>query len=130
MGVAVAPEEGHLLEVEGGQKIDAGFGLRPLAILDTKRSAEFPDIPTAGEFGKDVISFVWFGFFAPKGTPEPIVGKLSDACSQAVKKPRFIANMKKAKRLIRYMPTAEFRKFFADQYAKNGELLRAAGLIK
>ncbi len=106
------------------------FGLRPLAILDDKRSAEFPDVPTAAEFGKEVISFVWFGFFAPKGTPEAITSKLSDACSQAVKKPRFIENMKKAKRLIRYMPTAEFREFFADQYKKNGELLRAAGLVK
>ncbi len=106
------------------------FGLRPLAILDSKRSSEFPDIPTAGEFGKDVISFVWFGFFAPRGTPADVIAKLSSGCGEAVRKPRFVENMKKAKRLIRYMPTDEFRTFFAAQYAGNGALLREAGLVK
>ncbi|MCY3822343.1 MAG: tripartite tricarboxylate transporter substrate binding protein [Nitrospinae bacterium] len=106
------------------------FGLRPLALLDSKRSREFPNVPTLAELGKPVESFVWFGFFAPRGTSSAIVSKLSNACDAAVKKPSFVANMKKAKRLIRYMPHKEFKAFFRRQFEQNGNLLRAVGLIK
>ena len=106
------------------------FGLRPLAILDSKRSTDFPNIPTAGELGQEVNSFIWFGLFAPKGTPSAVVNSLSTACGQATSKPRFIQNLKKAKRTVNYMPTTEFRKFFAAQYKGNGQLLRDAGVVK
>ena len=108
----------------------ARFGLRPLAVLDSERSAEFPDVPTMAELGKPVESYVWFGFFAPAGTPEAIVTKLSDACDIAANSDSFRDNMKKAKRQVRYMPRDEFAKFFAQQYEQNGNLLRDAGLIK
>lgn len=106
------------------------FDLVPLAILDSKRSEEFPDVPTAAELGKPIEHYVWFGFFAPAGTPSDIIEKLSAACEEAVQQPSFVEGMAKAKRLIRYMPTDEFREFFTDQYKNNGKLLRDAGLIK
>lgn len=105
------------------------FGLRPLAILDTERSTEFPDVPTLAELGRPVVSFVWFGFFAPRGTPDDVIDTLSNGCDEAVRKPSFIENMTNANRLIRYMPTAEFRDFFARQYEDNGRLLREIGII-
>ncbi|NIA70825.1 tripartite tricarboxylate transporter substrate binding protein [Pelagibius litoralis] len=108
----------------------ARFGLRPLAILDSKRSAEFPDVPTLAELGQPVESFVWFGFFAPKGTPDAVVSTLSDACEKAVNSASFRGNMEKAKRQVRYMPRDEFAAFFARQYEQNGSLLKEAGLVK
>ncbi len=108
----------------------ARFGLRPLAILDLERSEEFPDVPTLAELGKPVESYVWFGFFAPAGTPEQIVTKLSDACDIAANSESFRENMKKAKRQVRYLPRQEFAEFFAQQYEQNGALLKEAGLIK
>lgn len=106
------------------------FGLRPLVILDSERSEVFPDVPTLGELGHPVESFVWFGFFAPAGTPEDVVGILSDACGKAVETDSFMENMEKAKRNVRYMDTEEFRVFFKKQYEQNGELLKEAGLVK
>ncbi len=106
------------------------FGLRPLAILDAARSKEFPEVPTMKELGQPVESFVWFGFFAPAGTPDAIVTKLSDACDEAANSDGFQENMKKAKRQVRYMPRDEFAAFFAKQYEQNGALLKEAGLIK
>ncbi|MEM7023706.1 MAG: tripartite tricarboxylate transporter substrate binding protein [Pseudomonadota bacterium] len=106
------------------------FGLRPLAILDSERSAEFPDVPTLAELGHPVESFVWFGFFAPAGTPEDVLDKLSGACEQAVASESFVDNMAKAKRLVRYMPRDEFAAFFKSQYENNGDLLKQAGLVK
>lgn len=106
------------------------FKLRPLAILDADRSAEFPEVPTLAELGHPVESHVWFGFFAPKGTAAKIVGVLSEACDRAVKTESFAANMKKAKRQTRYLPHAEFKDFFQRQFDRNGALLRELGQVQ
>ena len=48
----------------------------------------FPDTPTLGEAGLsgfDVSS--WQAVFVPKGTPKPIVDKLSGAIAEIVKEP-------------------------------------------
>ena len=60
-----------LPQVESGQ-------LRALAIASAHRSALVPNVPTiteAGFPGFDVIA--WFALFAPRGTPAPIVARLS-----------------------------------------------------
>ena len=47
-----------------------------------------PDIPTSDEGGVPGLYMSgWFGFFAPKGTPKDIVGKLSGAIVQALADP-------------------------------------------
>ncbi len=125
-------------EVNGGRldatvwfsDFDSKFGYRALALLNDQRSKTHPNIPTMKELGYDVKSFVWFGFFAPAKTPTKVVSILSRACGKAVATDSFVNNMKKAKRLVRYMDTAEFTKFFRETYKKNGELLRKAGLVK
>jgi tripartite-type tricarboxylate transporter receptor subunit TctC len=44
-----------------------------------------PDIPTFAEMGLPALSFsTWIGFFAPKGTPRDIVGKLNGAVVDAL----------------------------------------------
>ena len=63
---------------------DTKFGWRALAIMDSRRSDQHPDVPTLAELGFDTQVSVWFGFFAPAGTPDDIVAKLSSACAEAV----------------------------------------------
>ena len=47
-----------------------------------------PDIPTSDEGGVPGLYMSgWFGFFAPKGTPKDIVGKLNGAMVQALADP-------------------------------------------
>jgi tripartite-type tricarboxylate transporter receptor subunit TctC len=51
--------------------------LRALAISSGKRSASLPDVPSVAEQGfPDFDMALWLGFFAPKGTPAPIVKRL------------------------------------------------------
>lgn len=48
-----------------------------MAVTTARRSEMFPDVPTIGEAGIpgfEVSS--WFGFFAPAGTPQPIIDKI------------------------------------------------------
>ena len=51
--------------------------LRPLAVSTAKRSPSLPDVPTVAESGYPGFEVsLWVGFFAPKGTPAPILNRL------------------------------------------------------
>ena len=52
--------------------------LRLLAVGSKKRLAGFPDVPTLAEATgqKDFEAGVWYGFFAPAGTPKDRVNTL------------------------------------------------------
>jgi tripartite-type tricarboxylate transporter receptor subunit TctC len=64
--------------VKGGQT-------RALAVTGTQRSAELPDVPSMAESGlPDVDTQLWSGFFAPRGTPQPVVDWLTAALDRAV----------------------------------------------
>ncbi|MBX3642800.1 MAG: tripartite tricarboxylate transporter substrate binding protein [Rubrivivax sp.] len=52
--------------------------LRLLAVGSPQRSPLFPDVPTLDELGlKGFDADTVFGFYAPAGTPEPIIGRLN-----------------------------------------------------
>lgn len=60
--------------------------VRAIAVTGDKRIGAFPNIPSMKEAGyPGVNSIVWIGFFAPKGTPENIVRRLSEELAKAVK---------------------------------------------
>lgn len=57
-----------------------GGRLRPLAVTTPQRSQSLPDVPTVAELGHpgyEAASPIWI--FAPRGTPQAIVNKLSEA---------------------------------------------------
>lgn len=50
-----------------------------------ERIPSLPNIPTLGEQGMPGFEmYVWHGFYAPKGTPRPVIDKLSAALRQAL----------------------------------------------
>lgn len=78
-----------ITDLLGGQ-IDLAFGtlpsvapfiasgkLRALAVTGAKRSALLPEVPTFAESGaRGYESELWYGLWAPAGTPEPVLQKL------------------------------------------------------
>jgi tripartite-type tricarboxylate transporter receptor subunit TctC len=62
--------------------------VRPLAIVDTKRSARLPDLPTVAEIIPGFQGFpAWWAFFGPAGLPDPIARRLSEEVRAALKSP-------------------------------------------
>jgi tripartite-type tricarboxylate transporter receptor subunit TctC len=53
--------------------------LRPLGVGSRERLAQFPELPTVAETLPGFTALVWFGLFAPNGTPREIVVKLNTA---------------------------------------------------
>jgi tripartite-type tricarboxylate transporter receptor subunit TctC len=87
---------GALTDLLGGQvdmlfatsgsvgKFIEGDRLKPLAITSAAKSSAYPTVPTMGESG--VPGYVmegWYGFYAPAGTPAPIIEKLNAATRKA-----------------------------------------------
>jgi tripartite-type tricarboxylate transporter receptor subunit TctC len=65
-------------QVQGGK-------LRALAVTSKRRSRELPDVPTMEEAGIEGVDLgLWSGFFAPTGTPRPIIEKLHKELRDAI----------------------------------------------
>ncbi|MVW79488.1 Bug family tripartite tricarboxylate transporter substrate binding protein [Bordetella sp. 02P26C-1] len=59
--------------------------LRPLALSTKQRLASLPDLPTVAEKGfPDFDAGSWFGFFAPKNTPQEVVTTINKGVNDAL----------------------------------------------
>lgn len=62
--------------------------VRALAVTSLERSPVAPELPTMAEAGYPGFhATAWFGLMAPRGTPQPIVDKLSAETAKAIKAP-------------------------------------------
>ena len=62
--------------------------LRALGVTSVKRSALLPDVPTLEEAGvRGAEVYEWNALFAPAGTPDAVIAKISDALQKAMAAP-------------------------------------------
>ena len=66
-----------------------GSKLRPIAVTTKTRARALPDVPTMVEAGINFEQTVWFGLFAPAGTPTAIVERLNKEVADILKDPTF-----------------------------------------
>src|SRR5229473_7181245 len=60
--------------------------VKPLAIVDGRRSSRMPEIPTVAEVLPGFKSFIaWWAFFGPAGLPAPIIERLSNEVRASLK---------------------------------------------
>jgi tripartite-type tricarboxylate transporter receptor subunit TctC len=68
--------------------------VRPLATLSAARPTALPNVPTVRELGFPNMEMQgWNGFFAPAGTPDDIVAKLTEGVSRAMQEPELKARL-------------------------------------
>ena len=65
----------------------AGGRIKAIAVLSGTRLAQLPRAATAAEAGHALDVRSWNAFFAPRGTPQPVLAKLTGALQQAVADP-------------------------------------------
>ena len=62
--------------------------LRALGVANAKRLAILPDVPTMHEAGvPNFQAGSWFGFFAPTGTAQPVIGRLNAEFTKILSSP-------------------------------------------
>jgi tripartite-type tricarboxylate transporter receptor subunit TctC len=103
--------------------------LTPVAVTSTKRLGAWPNVPTMAESGvKDFRVDLWFGLWAPAGTPAPIVTKLSADITKLLQSPDTQAQYARAGNEVQIMTPAEFAKYVRDEIETNKAIVKAAGI--
>lgn len=63
--------------------------IKPLAVAAPQRSPSFPDVPTAKEAGVPNYEVsTWYALWAPAGTPQEAVDKMTAAVTKALNDPK------------------------------------------
>ena len=103
--------------------------LRPLAVGTPKRSPALPDVPAAAETYPGFDAQLWLGFFAPKGTPAPVLkrlfSELNGIARSAEMKEQFERNG--ADPQVSSSP-AELTKLVIGDVEKYAKVIKAAGI--
>jgi len=106
-----------------------GGNVRALAVTGTERSPLLPDVPTVAESGVPGYQYyVWFGLWAPRNTPQPIIDKLHAEVEKALATPavkdRIMADAGKPMD----MPLADIKPFLKVEIAKWADVVKRAGI--
>ncbi len=84
--------------------------MRALAIADTSRHPDYPEVPTAAEAGYPAVDFVpWFGLSGPPNLPSYVVDMWNRALQEMSKDPEQISKMKKTGLVPFYHNSKELR---------------------
>lgn len=126
--VAGETQAAFLSTTTANTQVKAGR-LKALAVLSAKRFPAAPDIPSAAEAGVPGIeSNVWFGLFAPAGTPKSIITKVNRDVVAVLKLPEardaLLAQGAEAS------PTTpeEFALYLKKEIDKWGKVIQEAGI--
>jgi len=101
--------------------------LKPLAVSLGKRSTLLPDVPTmieAGVPGYEVN--VWYGLFAPGGTPRHVVARIAADVSRQLKSPDFQARLTALGVDAAGTTPAEFKALFTREVETWAKVVKAA----
>jgi tripartite-type tricarboxylate transporter receptor subunit TctC len=106
--------------------------IKGYAITSKKRISTLPDVPTAAEAGFPAFDVTtWYGLYAPRGTPKPVIAALVAALRTALKDPALVSRFAE----LSMAPVEEDRAnpealeaFLKAEIDKWGRIIKAAGI--
>lgn len=102
--------------------------IRILAVTTAERTPAAPEIPTVAEQGfPGYVAAPWAGFFAPHGTPAPVVAKLSDDLIWALTQPDVRQKMAELGSTIVASRPDAFRRFVQAEIERWARAIKASG---
>ena len=111
-----------LAQIKAGQ-------IRAVAIGSPKRNPKLPDVATLEEQGvKGANASSWAGFFAPAGTPQPILDRLSSEILASLKKPEVVDRIDKLGFTVEPRDPATFRPYQIEEITTWMKIARDAGI--
>ena len=103
--------------------------VRAIAVGTTKRSQALPNVPTVAESGYPGFEVsLWLGFFAPKGTPKPVLTRLQTELTAIANSPEVKALFEKNGADAVTNTPAEMTKLMKTELDKYGKVIKAAGI--
>jgi tripartite-type tricarboxylate transporter receptor subunit TctC len=101
-----------------------------LAVSSAKRSGAAPDIPTVAEAINDpnFDLTLWQGFFAPAGTPKPVVDRVNAEINKILGSPEMQAKLRDAGADVRIGSTEQFAAFTRSESDKYAQIIKESGV--
>ena len=101
---------------------------RLVTVFSERRHPAFPDVPTAREQGVDALQPSYAALWAPRGTPEPVLERLQEACRSAMQTDGFRRIAENWGVVPDYRPRAELAARLRGEYEDIGRMLRDLGV--
>ncbi len=103
--------------------------LRALAVAAQTRHRAAPDLPSFGELGvPNFTTDAWYGFLAPRATPQPILDKLYAEIRAIIDLPEVKGALDKTGLEVRPSTPAEMRAAMQREFTQYGEIIRKNGI--
>ncbi|OZI37439.1 hypothetical protein CAL29_03240 [Bordetella genomosp. 10] len=103
--------------------------IRALALTADQRVPGYPDIPTVKELGEpDMVIQGWYGLFAPKGTPVPVLDVLSASLKTLLASKDYQERVRSAGYTpATYIDRDAYERFVHAETQRWGELVKTSG---
>jgi len=103
--------------------------MRPLMVLDTKRVAALPGVPTSAEAGMpELVAVNWYALLVPAGAPQPIIDRLNAETVKAMAAPDTRERLHAMGGEPNPGTPEQTARFLGTEYARWGRVIRAAGI--
>ena len=103
--------------------------LRPLAVSGAQRSAQYPELPTIGEFYPGFENSIWLGLFGPANIPANVLVKLRAELKRVLEAPDVKDKLNAAGGLDPYVASPdEFAAVIKRDYAKYARVVKDIGI--
>jgi tripartite-type tricarboxylate transporter receptor subunit TctC len=114
--------------VHGALPLMQSNQLRLLAVASRERTAVAPQLPTLIEDGLAVEVDLWFGIFAPAGTPSAIVERYNTEINEILRLPKVVEKLAKQGLTIVGGTPERLSEFIAQDIVKWQKVIREAGI--
>ena len=118
----------YFAPIPATQELTATGKVRALAINSAKRVPQLPEVPTVAETLPNYKYESWFGVFAPAGTPEPILTKVSEDIAKALEMPDVKEKLLAQGSIPAPTTPSEFDAINKADTERYGKILKEAGI--
>jgi tripartite-type tricarboxylate transporter receptor subunit TctC len=102
--------------------------VRPIAVTTAARSPILPNVPTVAESGYPGFDdHTWFSFFAPAGTPRPIVERLSKEINRILQQPDIKERLDAQSLVFTPNTPAQFAAALKSEVARYAKMVKESG---
>jgi tripartite-type tricarboxylate transporter receptor subunit TctC len=102
--------------------------IKIVAVVEKTRYAAMPDIPAVGETVAGFEMSSWVAFFAPAGTPAPLVARLNEAMVKVLTTDAVKEKLATLGLAVAPSTPAELAAIIREGLAMRGELVKAANI--
>ncbi len=103
--------------------------VKPIGFAGARRSAAFPNLPTAGESGVPGYDYSsWIALFAPKGTPDDVVARLRAEATRVMAMPDMPERLAKSGLEIWDQPHDRMTAIIREDHARWDRIVREANI--